>query len=317
MPESSSVAAADEAEAAFRNGARAFERGDVRQALKQMRTAFRLRPDYRTAAGLGQVELHLQRHRDAAEHLEFALRHYPSAADPEGRGRLIDGFKAARSHVGSVSVEGQVPGTELSVDGRLIATLPVVYDLFVEPGERRFRFHKSGFDDYETTQLITEGGMHSLAVELGAAHQKPVFEPSPQPKTTPTPLADWLLLSGGVLAVGALGTGFAFEWDADRTQTEANRAQAELDTPCEPQSSNAGCVRAQALLDDVRARRDIASASFIGAAAVAVLSVGLYSWLGYEPRAERPQVGVSPRGVSWLADVAPGRASVGLSGVFE
>jgi tetratricopeptide (TPR) repeat protein len=313
VPEASSVAAADEAEAAFRNGARAFERGDIRQALKQMRTAFRLRPDYRTAAGLGQVELHLQRHRDAAEHLEFALRHYPNAADPEGRGRLIDGFKAARTHVGSLSLEGQIPGTELFIDGRKVATLPVVYDLFVEPGEHRFTFQKPGFDAYEQSQLIGEGGLHSLEVKLGAEHVQAAARPPRQHSVaTPTPLADWLLLSGGVLAVGALGAGVAFEWDADRAQAEADRLQSELNAPCGPEASSSTCVRARSLWDDVRARRDIASASFIGAAAVAVVSVGIYSWLGYAPRADRGQPGVS-----WNAGVAPGQANVVLWGVFE
>src|SRR5690349_8781493 len=63
-------------EVLYREGNAFAAREQWVEAEAKFRAAWKLNPTYDITANLGQTELRLQKYRDAAEHLEFALRNW-------------------------------------------------------------------------------------------------------------------------------------------------------------------------------------------------------------------------------------------------
>src|SRR5512142_3115884 len=85
------------AEDLFQQGTKAFEAARYTEAYDALKSAWELAPSYRTAAGLGQVELQIERFRDAAYHLSYCLRHYPQDGDAGIRAHVEEGLDQART----------------------------------------------------------------------------------------------------------------------------------------------------------------------------------------------------------------------------
>lgn len=343
---SDSVAALNAAEDAFATGAAAFERGDTASALVHMRRAFELEPTYRNAAGLGQVELELGRYRAAAEHLEFSLRHYPAAGDAEGRANVMSGFSQARTHVGTITLEGQIPGVTFSIDGKPWARLPVAHDLFVEPGVRDFSFAKQGFAPGSQRVTVQAGAMHSLRVVLGAplgasgsqqgrrgassTDARPGALPAgagstagsstrdpstATPSTVPATGTGWILIGGAALAVSAAATGAVFTVSADNARQRASEL-AQSAGGCNASSPDARCENRQQELQRAEDRDALALASYVTAAGVSLVSVGLYFWLASLGPGEQEQTVSWPLPVQLNALLLPNWGHVTWEGRF-
>lgn len=271
------VAERSAAERAFDEGSEAFEAGDDQRALAKMREAFQLEPGYRTAAGLGQVELQLLRYRDAAEHLEYSLRHFPETGDPQGRELVMKGFSEARGHVVTLTIEAQVPGAQLLVDGQPMVTLPVEHDLFIEPGARRLQFIKPGFESSAQSSYLAAGSTQTLTVELRPTERAPA-PLGADPAARSSGGAPLVLIAGGALTLAGLGTGAGFHWAAGSAQEDADQLRTRLretGVACAADRSEPGCSNLQETLDRVTTRRNIASMAFVasGGAALATLLV--------------------------------------------
>ncbi len=273
------ASAQSDADKLFEEGSAAFEAGDDQVALRKMRAAHEMQPDYRTAAGLGQVELHLARFRSAAEHLEYSLRHYPATGDPEGRELVMRGFAEARSHVATVTVEGQVAGAEFWVDGVLFRSLPVEHELFLEAGEHRYSFRKQGFEGTETEQYFPAGSQHTLRVQL-----RRVAEPAPGPAEPHHPVdpgaGPTIVVVGGLVTLVGLGLGAGFHYGAESAADDASALRARLrqnGASCESGSFVAGCANLGETLERASDRQTVSTVAFIGAAGAAAVTLVAYS----------------------------------------
>src|SRR5688572_17441641 len=69
---------ATKAEELSRKGRELFVAQDYAGAYEAQLAAWQLKKSFDIAANLGQVELKLAKHRDAAEHLAYALDHFPA-----------------------------------------------------------------------------------------------------------------------------------------------------------------------------------------------------------------------------------------------
>ncbi len=306
---------AEGADEQFAAGSRAFERGDATTALMHMRRAFALQPDYRNAGGLGQIELHLGRYRDAAEHLEQSLREYPAAGDPEAKGLVMQGFAEARARVVTLTLEGQQPGVELLVDGEVVATLPVEHDLFIEPGEHTFHFRKTGFEGNEAHLYVPAGSNHTLRPQM-----RPVAEGAPAPstavRTKETEVGTLILVTGGVLTVAAVGVGVGFHFGAEAARDDAARQRAalrETDTACVSGRTAPGCGNLHNTLQLATDRDRVASLAFLGSAGAALLTLGVYGLIG---ASAAPSDGQDAASVMVSPMVGEGEAALSVWGRF-
>jgi len=114
---------AQAAERLFESGTRAFEASEYSRAIDELAESYRLFPSYRTACGLGQVELHLSRYRDAAQHLDFCLKNFPNGDVPTQQ-RILAGLTEARRRVFALAVRVNVTDAEVRIDGKLVGTVP-------------------------------------------------------------------------------------------------------------------------------------------------------------------------------------------------
>jgi len=279
---------------AFTEGSSAFESGDDHKALESMRAAFASYPDYRTAGGLGQVELHLGHHRDAAEHLEFSLRNYPSDGDPTGKGHIMGGLKDARQHVATVNLSGQIDGTTFVLDGVTVATLPVEHDLFIEPGEHQLGFTKPGYEPKFLKVYLAAGAIEVIDVELGPKAGAGRTGDGVERRPNRAGRIAVAIIGGGITAAG-LAAGAVLRVDATARDEDADALRAELDDPCRSGGSAPDCGLLNRRVDQASSRRALATGAFVGAGAAALTTLAIYSILSASrPARESATLGFAP-----------------------
>lgn len=125
----------EEARELFKEGVRAQREANWEQAYDALRKSYNLRRSFDTAANLGVVEVELKRYPEAAEHLDYWLRHYPTSEDPERYARVQALFEQVRPLVGGVKVEVNVPGARIFVNDEPVGSSPIEHELFVEAGK--------------------------------------------------------------------------------------------------------------------------------------------------------------------------------------
>lgn len=307
----------------YEAGIAAFEVGDYPTALQNLTKAFELSRTHSSAAGLGQVELHLGQYRNAAEHLDFSLRNFPHTGSDLGKQRVMDGLAEARRHTYSVAVRVNVPGARLSVDGEPIGQAPFDHDIYLTPGERRFHVEAPGYQPFELELFGPAGGHKELVVELSKLPQ-----PAAGPEDREVSSATWALIVGGAVTLVAAGTGTGLHLDSSADDERADEINAQLGrdgVSCR----GAGPAACAALKEARQGAADGASLGNLsfGIAAVSLLvTVGVYAYYhveeGHEDSAEGPASAVQAR-PRWSLlpsiDLAPSGAvspSVSVSGSF-
>jgi tetratricopeptide (TPR) repeat protein len=275
-PGEQAAADVERSEQHFKKGTRAFESEKYSEAYASMRTAWDLAPTYRTAAGLGQVELHLGQFRDAAEHLSYCLRHYPVDGDPAVRAHVEQGLLQAREHVAALRVRVNVEGADVAVDGSAAGKSPLDGLLFVEPGSHTVTASRDG----KLAKATVEGHVRATEeVELAVllATEVPVAAlTAPPPGEAPNdsgtasstglPPSSWALIVGGSLTAISLGTSVAFYVKGSNAGDEAD-ALASLIPDCTNPSGRlaAACYAANEKYDERNDANRIGLISAIGA----------------------------------------------------
>src|ERR1043165_4516099 len=131
-----SATADDDAEQLFQQARALHDQRKWQEAEALYRQAWERQKSFKIAANLAVVELKLEKPRDAAEHLQFALRNLPTD-DPkivEARARLEQMLEEASKQVGTVTVQVTEPDATISVDGDVVGTTPLEVPLFVSTG---------------------------------------------------------------------------------------------------------------------------------------------------------------------------------------
>src|SRR6187455_542588 len=127
----------DRADALFLQGKAAAQAKNWDEAHKLLAQAWQLKQSYDIASNLGQVAYLLGKHAEAAQHVSFALRHYPATGDAEQKQKIQDLLDMVRQKVSSLSLQVTPLEAEVLIDGAAAGranALPL--ELFVEPGER-------------------------------------------------------------------------------------------------------------------------------------------------------------------------------------
>jgi len=315
---------AERAEAAFREGNRAFAVGDYHAAFAAYRQAWSLKQAFDIACNLGRTEVELSLYRDAAEHLDYCLRTFSVSSRDEVRDankRFHDLFVRVRAEVSALSVEARPAGAEITVDGASYGVSPLGHDIFLDPGTHRVRARLPGFQSDERSVVAEPGGTLSVALTLSqlpavapvasvagrpaeptpSAHPAVLPEPGMQPRTV-------VLLSGAGLSAVALGIGLGFAIDANAAHENA----AELGNRIH-QSGEGSCARAAsadclALTDEVsRQQNSHDAAQFALIASGGIAAATLAAWLLI------PDVSYTTKVGQWRALPVVGRAFSGAS----
>ncbi len=263
--------------------------------------AWSLKKHWQIAGMLGHCEVQLGRHRDAAEHLAFAVRTGAPSANPSELKELQDQLAEVKRKVGVVSVQVEGQQAEVLVDGRVVGTAPLLDPLFVEPGEYVLKARTTDRTSSDVKVSVAAGSVKEIMLRLDRGVEA---EPNPVPATAPNAspkgeeeertkgnvLYPVLFASTGALFVGGAVLGGVFWSKASGNADEVSELRDSLPSDgCANAAHASDCARLAEAQDDYdsnRSRRNIALV--VGGVGLVGAGVTGYLWMQEsksEPRA--------------------------------
>ncbi len=159
----------DRADSLFLQGKTAAQAKKWDEAYELLERAWALKQSYDIASNLGQVAYLLGKHAEAAQHVSFAIRHYPATGDAEQKQKAQELLDMVRQKVSSLSVRVTPQDAEVLIDGASAGragALPP--ELFVDPGERTVVARLEG-QEIERHVSAEAGGHYRLELTLANA----------------------------------------------------------------------------------------------------------------------------------------------------
>ena len=315
---------AENVDEVFAQATEAFANGKFDLAYRLHTKAWALRKSYKTAAGLGQVELHLGKYRDAAEHLDYCLRHYPADADADVRRQIQSGYDEALKQVAAIRISVEPPEARVRVDKQDLGPGPFPL-IFVRPGKMEIEASHEGYETEAQTIRTTAGSTRDVSfalVTIGSS--SPATDAGSELATDGgadtgstggmEPRTAALIVGGGLTAV-ALGVGIGFSLkgsghEGDRTDLLVAAESDFGPSPCAGSgSSRAVCAEIRDAADDRNGARGIANVAFVATGVLAAATLGAFLLWPSSGDASSTALHVAPV-------IGPGRAEVGLGGSF-
>lgn len=301
------AAPGDRADQLFREGRQAYIRGDFKTAASDQAAAWKLRKSFDIAANLGQAELKLKQYRDAAEHLRYALDHFPASLNARAKDRLTRTFDAARAQVAELTLQVTPSGAQISVDKQPAGAAPLSEPVYLEPGMHEVRAELQGYTAEQRAFAVRAGESQAVTLALkpapAAAPSKaapappPAAAPKPAPDTPPPAAGEGhgiaprtiALITGAGLTAVSLGVGIGFAVDSSSASSDASslRAQAISEVGkngCATDPSAPVCASLRDANDHAGRSRTIATLGFVGAGVFAAATVATFFL--WHPRAK-------------------------------
>jgi len=294
-----SASSTNEARERFQRGVALYREGSFDAALAEFRRAYEIAPNYRILYNLAQVQV--ERHDSVAALTLFGqyLQQGGNELDAERRAQVERDMQSLRGRVADLTVECNVVGAQLSIDGVEAGTLPLAGPIQVNSGVRQIAVAKPGYQS--VSRSLTIAGAQPLRLALTLQPLDGRTATGVPAATTPASQTNAQHSQGGLSApfwVSAVATGVFAGAAVTFGVVTANKNQ-QLDDelnrfPMDPQAvENARqAVKTNALLTDV-----FTGASIVGA--VATVYFGLTSSGSKESpppkaaRADRLQLGTS------------------------
>jgi hypothetical protein len=118
------------------------------------------------AANLGETELELGRHREAAGYLSFSLWNAPPSSKVEQRERTRASLEKARKQIATIRLGVNVPGASVAVDGVALDAAFVGPEIFATPGKHTIEASAAGHRAARQTVDVAAGGAADVALKL-------------------------------------------------------------------------------------------------------------------------------------------------------
>lgn len=316
-------AARERARKLFEDGVKQFKQKKTDAALASFRAAWALTKHFQIAAYLGECEIALGRHRDAAEHLTYALEEPADQTPPEQRARLTSMLEGARAKVARLTITVDADGATVLVGGNPIGSSPLPKAIFVEPGSVTVQavHDGEGFTAARWSRDVVAGADEAVTLSVrvspraagsgASAAGDAASPPAPAGGSSRSVLP---LIVGSAVAAVTAGVGVGLTVAAIGKGDDVDRQDAELvkkNLHCAAGSTATEC---RAIFDTASARDTFTVAAIACYAGAAVAAAGGVVWYVMQPRrpadaasAARPQVTAVP---------LPRGASVGVAGRF-
>lgn len=298
----------EQARSLLEEGIQAIRAGEYHTAQRALSRALELLPTYDIAIALGQAELKLGRHVDAARHFQFALNQFPSSESRKLKQSVVEYLGRAKEHVATLQITTLPQGAHANI---LIDGKPVQHTTgapqFLEPGSHVIEASLDGDAAGPQTVVVGAGEERTITLELKprvAAAEQPSAEPPTSPEfdgvtavpgpSEPSKSLIPVYVGAGITAVG-LGTWIGFGVAAGNAKQDARELRNDLgpDGCSTPNSSPERCQQASDTLD--RQQRY----ATLGNVGLGVTFVGGIATLGYlflwPNRSEKPPTGFMPR----------------------
>jgi hypothetical protein len=296
QPKPATEAMNDATRALFTEAVTAYQKKDFPTCRVKALGAWGAKRHAQIASLLGICESALDMHRDAAEHLAFAIEQGEDKHPDRGKD-VTDAFAKSKSKVGTVKIDSNAQGADVRKDGAVIAQTPTT--LFFDPGNFILEITKQGYQPQKITLELSPGREEVVKAELAMVKQDDGAGGGAGggPETPPTeekPIWPYIVL-GGVGAVG-LGLGIGF------TVASVGKAGEAEDLAC----GDAACIaQGDELYSDANLFRGLGIGGF---ALLGVSAVGMIVYAVVPGPQAEANVSVRP----W----SPGLAGLGVQGTF-
>ncbi|NLE88144.1 MAG: hypothetical protein GX607_17300 [Myxococcales bacterium] len=275
---------------AFADGIEAMEAKDWERAERIFLGLWAEWQSYDVALTLGQIELKLEKYRDAAEHIAYGLRHIAPREDPAVIDAANEGLARAKTFIGTVRITVEPPDAEVLVDD---VTIPAWADgeVFLEPGEHRVRARAGGGAVVEETFWVAAGDLRALYLNTEEARRTAATAPEP-PSGSPRAKPSWVpaYVLGGVSAA-SLVSSVVLRASRSNDAKEAERLHGQLSPgACVDGGASSSCSALLGAMDRYDRKGVAADVTLAigGVAAAAALGYVLYVVLD-EPK-ETPRL---------------------------
>ncbi|WP_437906970.1 PEGA domain-containing protein [Sorangium sp. So ce327] len=140
----------------------------------ELESAWALNPTFDVAYNLGNTKYQLKKHKEAAQHLSFALRNWPlvktvAKLKPTAEQRYAE----SRAQVGGMKVSVTAAGAEVLVDGKIVGQTPLEGEVFVNPGEHRVAATHPDYEPASQTVGVAKGGTAKVELAMALAKAEP------------------------------------------------------------------------------------------------------------------------------------------------
>jgi PEGA domain len=269
-------ASGDDADALFKKGMAALTAGNTQQAYALDLAAWKLKQTYDIAGNLAQVELMLGKKRDAAEHIAFALAHFPPTVTSDRRDGLKKVLDGLRHELGVLRIQVSAPDAKVAVDGTPVGAAPIAGEVFVDPGAHVVEATLAGYNPAQAQVDAPKGSAQDVTLTLVRAPDTPPVPPGGGTSTAGGPSKP-VIITGAVLGgVGVLlGAVFAGVSDAKASDVAAKHdaiVQMGAGAACGATPS-AACQALQGAKQDQVRLANASVGSFIAGGAVGAATV--------------------------------------------
>jgi hypothetical protein len=201
------------------DGGELLKRGDYQEALARFKEAYDLVQSPKIQYNFGLAYRGLGRHTDAIEAFDKFLNDATDAS-PDLRANAERFRSELAQQTGTVLIDCDLEGAEISVDGRSYGATPSKGPIRLDPGLHQVVVEKAGVPPFTRKVLLVPGQRLSVAVEMARSSpaapnpnpappkaSSPTVEPGPPP--TPAPPApestrDWKWKVGWGATAGAV-----------------------------------------------------------------------------------------------------------------
>ena len=162
------------AEKFYAEGNAMYDQGKYADAEAKYQAAWDLSQSFDVAGNLGNTEVLIGQHRDAAEHLTYALKTFPLGGGAAKRKFLQDRLNEARQQVGTLQILVNLNGAEVRIDGKRVGESPLPEELFISPGEKLIEVRRGALTATKSI-LVAKGSTQKVAVTLESGPKKEIL----------------------------------------------------------------------------------------------------------------------------------------------
>lgn len=289
---------AEGAETSFRRGNELYKQQRWAEAEAAYEEAFRRTRAHDIAANLGYAELNQGKHREAAEHLSFAVRSWAPTGNADKKRFAEERLALAKKEIATLTIKVSAGGAEVLVDGARVGVSPLDAEVFVEAGAHAVEARRAGYRAARESVQVWKGEEREVALAPAAMPASALREAGAgaagvkgMPEDDSPTL--WPIAVGGAVAAAALGAGAGLTIAANGKSDEvAGREDlGEGDSACWGEATpSSECDELQSAVDARDALSNAALGMFIAGSAVAFGTASYAFWALSRPRDQRGAV---------------------------
>jgi hypothetical protein len=270
------AAALKRARESFELANKLYDANKYPQAEAAYLIAWKIKKSFDVAGNFGNLEADMNKPRNAAEYLAYALREFPAGGKPALRDALIKRLGEVTKLVGVLRLTSSKPGAEMFVDGVSLGVSPLADEVYLEPGTHIIEARLDGFMPAQMTVTAVKGKTDQQELT-----------PLPPPGANKT-----VLIAGGVLAgVGVLAGGALLGISTTKKGSAADVAAASAMGGCPAGGSGATAGACKNVADALSSRKTLANVGLWTLVGGGVVGVGTLIY-GLAGGSKAPRTGV-------------------------